>query len=148
MHLHWNKKHEYYRYRSNSNEHLRKVQCNTIWGCGTIRIISRNKNKTLQIVPQWGAIRGCITNRVNTLSCKISKNPPNICESCRCGCSSHFYNETTLFIAATRPESNMLKNLPLPQISPKFHLLCFSVLLLCTYYAPSCQPFLALSWKI
>ena len=36
-------------------------------------------------------------------------------------------------------ESNMLKSLPkmLPGISQKFHLLCFSVFLLCLHYAPN-----------
>ena len=39
--------------------------CGTIRGCSTIEIMSRNKDKTLQIVPQCGTIRGCSTNRVN-----------------------------------------------------------------------------------
>ena len=44
---------------------LQKLWCGTIRGCGTIKIISRNKDKTLWIVPQCGTIQGCSTNRVN-----------------------------------------------------------------------------------
>ena len=44
-----------------------KKWCGIIQGCGTIKIISRTKDKTLQIVPQCGTIRGCGTNRVNTV---------------------------------------------------------------------------------
>ena len=46
----------------------KKVWCSTIRGCGTIKIISGNKDKTLQIVPQCGTIRGCGTIRVNAVS--------------------------------------------------------------------------------
>ena len=44
-----------------------KIWCGTIRGCGVINIISRNKDKTLQIVPHCGTIRGCGTNQVNTV---------------------------------------------------------------------------------
>ena len=41
---------------------LQKIWCGTtIQGCSTLNIISRNKDKTLRIVPQCG------TNRVNTV---------------------------------------------------------------------------------
>ena len=48
-----------------------------------------------------------------------------------------------------RPESNnniMLKNLSkmLPEISPKFHLLCFSVFLLCLHYATKLPTILSI----
>ena len=46
---------------------LQKIWCGTIRECGAINIISRNKDKTLRIVPQCGTIRGCGTNRVNTV---------------------------------------------------------------------------------
>ena len=46
----------------------------------------------------------------------------------------------------SRPESNMLKKLPkmLTGISQKFHLLCFSVLLLCLHYAPKLPKILSI----
>ena len=46
----------------------------------------------------------------------------------------------------SRPESNVLKNLPkmLPGISQKFHLLCFSVFLLCLHYAPKLPTILSI----
>ena len=46
----------------------KKVWCGTIRGCGTVKIISRNKDETLRIVPQCDTIRGCGTNRVNMVS--------------------------------------------------------------------------------
>ena len=50
------------------------------------------------------------------------------------GTVTHYYSSN----ATSRPESNMLKNLPkmLPGISQKLHLLCFSVFLSCLHYAP------------
>ena len=45
----------------------KKIWCGTIQGCSTIKIISRNKDKTLWIVPQCGPIWGCSTNWVNTV---------------------------------------------------------------------------------
>jgi len=39
----------------------KKIWCSTIRGCSAINIISRSKDKTLQIVPQ------CSTNRVNAV---------------------------------------------------------------------------------
>ena len=56
---------EYFRYENNSDKCLQKIWCSTIQGCGKIKIISRNKDKTLRIVPQCGTIWGCGTNRVN-----------------------------------------------------------------------------------
>ena len=45
----------------------KKIWCGTIQGCGTIYIISRINDKILRIVPQCSTIRGCSTNRVNTV---------------------------------------------------------------------------------
>ena len=39
--------------------------CGTIWGSSTIRIIPRNKNKILWIMPQCSTIWGCSLNWVN-----------------------------------------------------------------------------------
>ena len=49
----------------------------------------------------------------------------------------------------TRPESNMLKNLPkmLPGIFLKIHLLCFSVFLLCLHYTPKLPIILSIVMK-
>ena len=49
-------------------------------------------------------------------------------------------------LALAKPESNMLKNLPkiLSGISHKFHLLCFSVFLLCLHYSPKLPTILSI----
>ena len=54
--LHWNGN-GYHRYGNTSNKYLPKLWCSTIWVCGTIKIIFRNKVKTLRIVPQCGTIQ-------------------------------------------------------------------------------------------
>ena len=51
----------------------KKIWCSIIRGCNTINIITRNKDKTLWIVPQCGTIRGCSTNRVNMVCFVVEK---------------------------------------------------------------------------
>ena len=55
------------KYENTRDKCSQKIWCGGIGGCSIIKTISRNKDKTLQIVPQCGTIRGCSTNRVNTV---------------------------------------------------------------------------------
>ena len=52
---------KYFRYENTSDKCLQKVWCGTIRGCGTIKVILKSKDKTLQIVPLCGTIQGCGT---------------------------------------------------------------------------------------
>ena len=47
---------KYFRYENTSDKSLQKVCCGTIRGCGTIKVILKSKDKTLQIVPLCGTI--------------------------------------------------------------------------------------------
>jgi len=56
---------------------------------------------------------------------------------------------SSIIIILSRPKSIMLKSLPkmLPGISPNFHLLCFSVFLLCLHYTPKLPKILSIVMK-